>query len=54
LHDLIPLGPALPGALTMAEIELPTNQEAVRAVLRGILSAVNLTYRRPSRSQPPP
>ena len=53
MHDLIPLGPALP-ALTMAEIELPTNQEAVRAVLRGILSAVNLTYRRPSRSQPPP
>jgi hypothetical protein len=37
-----------------AGFEAPTNLEAVRAVLRGVLSAVNLTYRRPSRSQPPP
>jgi hypothetical protein len=55
----------LPGTLTVAEIDatmayaeaekaLATADSGRSAVLRGIPSAVNPIYRRPSRSQPPP
>jgi hypothetical protein len=52
LHDLIPLGPLLPDAPTAAEMDATMAYvEAEKALLGPATSgAVNLNYRRPSRS----
>jgi hypothetical protein len=50
MHDLIPLGPALPGALTTAEIDAPTPRQR-RRWRPGVLRLRRARLRRLVRSE---